>query len=87
MDVVFAVDEDETRERYACDYYRRRARKGLTLNEARQEMLKLLMYALQMVRSGDADAVLAGIDSNYPEVIRPALTRPTSCSIGWAGQG
>ena len=73
VDVIFAVDEDATRERYAEDLNRRRARKGLTLNEARQDMLKPLMYALQMVKLGDADAVLAGIESNYPEVIRPAL--------------
>jgi malate dehydrogenase (oxaloacetate-decarboxylating)(NADP+) len=73
IDVVFAVDEDDQRERYADDLYKRRARKGLTLNEARSDMLKPLSYALQMVRMGDADALLAGIDSNYPEVIRPAL--------------
>ena len=73
VDVILAVDEEETRERYAEDLYRRRARKGLTLNEARQDMLKPLPYALQMVRLGDADALLAGIESNYPEVIRPAL--------------
>ena len=73
VEVIFAVDEDEARERYAEDLYRRRARKGLTLNEARQDMLKPLPYALQMVKLGDADALLAGIESNYPEVIRPAL--------------
>ena len=73
IQVTFAVVEEETRERYAQDLYSRRARKGLTLNEARQDMLKPLFFALQMVRSGDADAVLAGIESNYPEVIRPAL--------------
>ena len=73
VEVIFAVDEDETRERYAEDLYRRRARKGLTLNEARQDMLKPLPYALQMLNLGEADALLAGIESNYPEVIRPAL--------------
>ena len=73
IEVIFAVDEEATRERYADDLYRRRARKGLTLNEARQDMLKPLTYALQMVRLGEADAVLAGIESNYPEVIRPTL--------------
>ena len=71
--VKWAVEEEETRERYAQELYKRRARKGLTLNEARQDMLKPLPFALQMVREGDADAVLAGIESNYPEVIRPAL--------------
>jgi malate dehydrogenase (oxaloacetate-decarboxylating)(NADP+) len=71
--VKWAVEEEETRERYAQELYRRRARKGLTLNEARQDMLKPLPFAMQMVREGDADAVLAGIESNYPEVVRPAL--------------
>ena len=73
IQVTFAVDEEEARERYAQVLYSRRARKGLTLNEARQDMLKPLFFALQMVRAGNADAVLAGIESNYPEVIRPAL--------------
>ena len=73
IEVRFAVDEEETCERYAQELYLRRARKGLTLTEARQDMLKPLPYALQMLRSGDADAVLAGIESNYPEVLRPAL--------------
>jgi malate dehydrogenase (oxaloacetate-decarboxylating)(NADP+) len=73
IEIVFALEEDDQRERYAEDLYKRRARKGLTLNEARSDMLKPLSYGLQMVRMGDADALLGGIDSNYPEVVRPAL--------------
>ena len=73
VQIKWAVEEEEARELYAEELYRRRARKGLTLNEARQDMLKPLPFALQMVRAGDADAVLAGIESNYPEVVRPAL--------------
>ena len=73
VQIKWAAEEEEARELYAEELYRRRARKGLTLNEARQDMLKPLPFALQMVRAGDADAVLAGIESNYPEVVRPAL--------------
>ncbi|MFG1691169.1 NADP-dependent malic enzyme [Gemmatimonadota bacterium] len=73
VDVVTPMDERETRERYAQDLYQRRLRKGLTLAESREQVLRATVYGGMMVRMGDADAVVAGIDSHYPEVIRPAL--------------
>jgi malate dehydrogenase (oxaloacetate-decarboxylating)(NADP+) len=45
----------------------------LTLAEARDQMSRSLHFAGMMVREGDADAMVAGIESNYPEIIRPAL--------------
>jgi malate dehydrogenase (oxaloacetate-decarboxylating)(NADP+) len=36
-------------------------------------MSRALHFAGMMVREGDADAMVAGIESNYPETIRPAL--------------
>ena len=36
-------------------------------------MYKPIYFALNMVRSGDADCLVAGIDSNYPEILRPSL--------------
>src|SRR5436190_19808656 len=71
--VVFAPDEEDLRERYADDMYGERARRGLTLAEARSNMYKPIYFALNMVRSGDADCLVAGIDSNYPEILRPSL--------------
>jgi malate dehydrogenase (oxaloacetate-decarboxylating)(NADP+) len=71
--ILFAPDEEEMRERYAREIYQRRMRKGLTLAEARANMLKPIYFALSMLRSGDADAVVAGLESNYPEIIRPSL--------------
>ena len=73
VEVVFAPAEEEMRERYARDLYERRLRKGLTLAEAEANLYKPIFFALCMLRSGDADAVVAGLDSNYPEIIRPAL--------------
>jgi malate dehydrogenase (oxaloacetate-decarboxylating)(NADP+) len=73
VSVKFAPDEEDLRERYAHDMYGRRARRGLTLNEARSNMYKPIYFALNMVRSGDADCLVAGIDSNYPEILRPSL--------------
>jgi malate dehydrogenase (oxaloacetate-decarboxylating)(NADP+) len=73
VEVLYAADEDDARERYARDLYERRLRKGLTLAEARSTLYKPTYFAGMMVKSGDADALVAGVDSNYPEVIRPAL--------------
>ena len=73
VEIVYAADEDDTRERYARELHQRRLRKGLTLNEAQANMFKPIYFATSMVRAGDADALVAGIESNYPEVIRPAL--------------
>ena len=71
--ILFAAEEEDLRERYARDLYQRRARKGLTLAEARANMYKPIYFALSMLRTGDADALVAGLESNYPEIIRPAL--------------
>ena len=73
VEIVFAAEAEELRERYAQDLYLRRMRKGLTLAEARANLYKPIYFALSMVRSGDADAVVAGLESNYPEILRPAL--------------
>ena len=73
VEVIYAAQEDDARESYAQDLYERRKRKGLTLAEARSTLFKPTYFAGMMVKSGDADALVAGVDSNYPEVIRPAL--------------
>lgn len=73
VEVVHPSEEEEKREEYAQALYQRRLRKGLTLAEARDQMSRSLHFAGMMVREGDADAMVAGIESNYPEVIRPAL--------------
>jgi len=73
VEIVHPSDEEEKREQYAQAFYRRRLRRGLTLAEARDQMSRSLHFAGMMVREGDADAMVAGVESNYPETIRPAL--------------
>jgi malate dehydrogenase (oxaloacetate-decarboxylating)(NADP+) len=73
VEILFAAEEEALRERYAGELFQRRARKGLTLAEARANMYKPIYFALSMLRSGDADAVVAGLESNYPEILRPSL--------------
>jgi len=73
VQIVHPALEDETRYAYADELYRLRRRKGLTLAEARSNLYRPIYYAGMMVRRGDADALVGGVDSNYPEVLRPSL--------------
>jgi malate dehydrogenase (oxaloacetate-decarboxylating)(NADP+) len=63
----------EARGRYAEELYRRRLRKGLTRSEARANMYKPIYFASAMVRAGEADALVAGMESNMPEALKPAI--------------
>jgi malate dehydrogenase (oxaloacetate-decarboxylating)(NADP+) len=65
----------ERSEEYAQELFRLRQRKGLTLSEARRLMARKSRthFGCMMVRMGDADTLLSGIDTHYPETIRPAL--------------
>ncbi|MEK6612698.1 MAG: NADP-dependent malic enzyme [Gemmatimonadota bacterium] len=61
------------RESYAEAFWLRRQRRGLSRDEAHSLMGRGIYFGLQMVASGDADAVVAGLNKHYPETIRPAL--------------
>jgi malate dehydrogenase (oxaloacetate-decarboxylating)(NADP+) len=65
----------EKSEEYAQELFRLRQRKGLTLSEARRILTRKSRthFGCMMVRMGDADSLLSGIDTHYPETIRPAL--------------
>lgn len=60
---------------YAEELYYLRQRKGLTLSESQRLLRRKSRthFGSMMVRMGDADALLGGIDTHYPETIRPAL--------------
>ncbi len=58
---------------YVQEYFRLRQRHGVTLNQAREQMLNPNYFGAMMVRLGDADGFLAGVSQHYPETIRPAL--------------
>ncbi|MCO6452042.1 MAG: NADP-dependent malic enzyme [Caldilineales bacterium] len=61
------------RETYAQELYRRRQRKGVTLESARQLVRQPNYLGPVMVAVGDADAFISGLTYNYPDVLRPAL--------------
>ena len=61
------------RERYTMELYRLRNRKGITLEEARANILNRNYYGPMMVHTGDADALVSGLTQHYPDTVRPAL--------------
>jgi malate dehydrogenase (oxaloacetate-decarboxylating)(NADP+) len=61
------------RERLASELFRLRERKGVTPARARALIADPTYFGLMMVRAGQADAVVGGVDRRYPETIRPAL--------------
>ncbi|HEX9079604.1 MAG TPA: NADP-dependent malic enzyme, partial [Desulfuromonadaceae bacterium] len=74
---VLIVDPEtsELSEEYAEELYRLRQRKGVTATEARRIIRRKSRnhFGSMMVRMGDADTMLSGIDAHYPDTIRPAL--------------
>jgi malate dehydrogenase (oxaloacetate-decarboxylating)(NADP+) len=67
--------ESELTDSYAEKLYQLRQRKGLTLSESQRLLRRKSRahFGSMMVHAGDADALLGGIDTHYPETIRPAL--------------
>src|ERR1019366_1968483 len=58
---------------YTEEFYHIRQRKGITRTEAEQLILNHTTFGSMMVRLGDADAVIGGLTTHYPDNIRPAL--------------
>ena len=63
----------ERAEAYTEQYFELRRRKGMTRARAGRHMLLPNVFGPMMVHAGDADAYIAGLTYDYPEVIRPAL--------------
>jgi len=62
-----------TREKYAKLLCKKRNRKGMAYAQALSKMFDENYFAVTMVENGDADAMIAGINTKYNSAIRPAL--------------
>jgi malate dehydrogenase (oxaloacetate-decarboxylating)(NADP+) len=58
---------------YATEYLALRCRKGVTASNAARLVNRRIDFGMMMVRTGDADGLVAGLTSPYPDTIRPAL--------------
>jgi malate dehydrogenase (oxaloacetate-decarboxylating)(NADP+) len=60
-------------EEYSQKLYEKRKRKGLTQRAAKELLHKPVYFASMMVDSGDADTLIGGLTTHYPDTIKPAL--------------
>jgi malate dehydrogenase (oxaloacetate-decarboxylating)(NADP+) len=58
---------------YVEEFYSLRQRKGITRTEAAQLILNPVTFGSVMVSLGDADGLVGGLTTHYPDTIRPAL--------------
>ena len=73
LEVVFGAEQEARRHAFASTLFERRGRKGLTQAEARWNMYRPIYFGASMLEAGEADAMVAGIEANYAEILRPAL--------------
>ncbi|MFO8129578.1 MAG: NADP-dependent malic enzyme [Bacteroidales bacterium] len=68
-----AADLKSKREEFAQILYKKRQRKGVTLDAARNLIEHDNYFAPMLVETGEADAMVSGLIRNYPYAIKPAL--------------
>ncbi|MDX1284782.1 MAG: NADP-dependent malic enzyme, partial [Draconibacterium sp.] len=67
-----SVSEDK-KLRFAKILYEKRSRKGMTYNEAIENMRNRDYFGALMVETGEADAFISGFSRKYSSTIRPAI--------------
>ncbi|WP_348773077.1 phosphate acyltransferase [Maribellus sp. YY47] len=72
IDLQNSVSE-EKRQQYAKILYEKRKRKGMTYEEALENMYNRDYFGPMMVETGEADAFISGFSRTYSNTIRPAL--------------
>lgn len=70
---IVEIRDDERFDRYAKNLWASRQRKGMTQAACKSMIRKPVCYAAMMVRCGDADGMLGGLQTAYAETVRPAL--------------
>jgi malate dehydrogenase (oxaloacetate-decarboxylating)(NADP+) len=64
---------EEIRKSFAGQIWKKRQRKGITIEEADELSFNRNYYGIMMVDTGMADAMISGVTSHYGEVMSPAL--------------
>ncbi len=64
---------DPLRERFATEYAELRAKKGVTLEQARERMADVSYFGTMLVRAGLADGMVSGSVNTTAHTIRPAF--------------
>ena len=72
----FSILDPETsdkRTEYSEAFFNKRRRKGATLKDSKELMKKPNYFGSMMVELGEANALISGLTTSYPNTIRPAL--------------
>ncbi|HEX2858452.1 MAG TPA: phosphate acetyltransferase [Propionibacteriaceae bacterium] len=70
---VVDPDDPELVEKFAAEFARLRAKKGITIEQARERMKDLSTFATMMVHFGMADGMVSGAVNTTANTIRPSL--------------
>ena len=70
---VDVLEESETKNAYVSLLCELRKSKGMTEEQAREQVKDKLVYAMLMLKSGDADGVVSGAITHTADVLRPAF--------------
>lgn len=73
IDGIEIINTENGCEEYANAFYELRKAKGVTIEQARETVKDPLYYGNMMVKSGDADGMVAGAVNSSANVLRPAL--------------
>ena len=73
LNLIDVRQHAEPRERYAREYMRLRAHKGVTREQALERMADGSYFGTMMVQLGDADGMVSGAAHTTANTIRPAL--------------
>ena len=67
------IDSENKLELFANNYWKSRARHGITKNESLRKMKDRNYFGCMMVAEGLADGMVSGVTRSYPETLKPAL--------------
>ena len=70
---IVASNDPELVEKYAAEFAQLRAKKGVTLDQARAKVQDVTYFATMMVQMGDADGMVSGAAHTTAETIVPAF--------------
>ena len=67
-----SLSDPEKCERYAAEFARLRAKKGVTIEQAREKIKDVSYFGTMMVHMGDADGMVSGATHTTAHTIVPS---------------
>lgn len=73
IEIIDVEEDTDKKMEYANALYKLRKAKGMTEEQAKEQVNNKLNYAMLMLRLGDADGVVSGAINHTADVLRPAF--------------